>query len=112
MLYAFLRDNKKRMGLEDVSKMAIRASRAYQTNDAYKAVGNAFCDGVEVTLGKISTAKVVSSKSQLHDLLQKHVRGLIVKNILVQARGRETLLWITFNAETSKLDSWTVNGLR
>ena len=35
-----------------------------------------------------------------------------MKNILVQVRATEVVLWLTFNAETSRLDSWTAFALR
>ena len=43
-------------------------------------------------------ARVVRDKGALADLLQRQVRGLIVKNILVQVRATEVVLWLTFIA--------------
>ena len=57
-------------------------------------------------------ARVVRDKGALADLLQRQVRGLIVKNIMVQVRATEVVLWLTFNAETSRLDSWTAFAFR
>ena len=56
------------MGLQSVSRMAMLASRGYMKRDVFKAVGNAFCDGVEISLGKINATDAFRSKSQLADL--------------------------------------------
>ena len=87
------------------------ASRSYLAGDAFKALQNSICDGVEVSIGGIMPAKVAKSKSILADSLQKRFRSLIVKNILVQARGKQTVLWITFTADTNKIDCRTMSQL-
>ena len=57
------------MGLSSVSDIAMKASRCFRSGDAYFALNNAFCDGVEISLGKASAADAIRSKSLLADLL-------------------------------------------
>jgi hypothetical protein len=92
--------------------MAMEVSRSYRAPDAFKALHNAFCDGVEVCVGLIASAKLIRSKGILADSLHSKFRTLTVKNILVQARGKLTVLWVTFSADSSKLDGWTMFQLR
>ena len=67
--------------------MARQASESPGPADAFEALHNAFCDGVEVSLGRIAAAKVNKSKRILAHTLQATMKTLTVKNILVQARG-------------------------
>ena len=60
-----MKDNKAKMRLESLWKMAIEASRPFEKNDVYKAIGDAFCDGLEISLGRINPTGVILSKNQL-----------------------------------------------
>ena len=90
----------------------MKASNSYVAGEAYKALDNAFIDGIEVALGSVETARVIRSRGRMANLLHLRLRSLIVKNLLIQARGKETVVWVTFNPETTKLDSWTMFNLR
>ena len=108
MLYALLTKGKLRDELLDLTDIAQKASRTHREGEEYKAIADAFCDGVEICLGYVNTVAVRCSSQMLKDHLNGVLRSFIVKNILVQSRGRQTCLWLTFNSETSRLDAWTM----
>ena len=89
----------------------MKASRDYRAGDAFKALHNAFCDGVEVCISYVMSAEVCRSKFDLKDCLQKQLQTLTVKNILVQTRGKKTVLWITFTAPSNRIDPRTMTQL-
>ena len=51
-------------GLHNLTALAMKASSSYATGDAYKALHNAFIDGVEVALGRIQPA-VAATKAEV-----------------------------------------------
>ena len=112
LLYKLLKDKQVTGSLYNLNQMAMLASRSYQAGDAYEALHDAFCDGVEVCIRGVMPAKVFRSKGILANSLHKRFKKLIVKNILVQARGNQAVLWITFTADSNRLDPRTMFQLR
>ena len=111
MLEKLLKEKNITGSLYNLHTMAMKASRDYRAGDAFKALHNAFCDGVEVCISNIMSAKVGRSKFILTDCLQKRLQTLTIKNILVQARGKKTVLWITFTSDSNRIDPRTMTQL-
>ena len=83
--------------LEDLTKLALDASRPATRQDRYEAFDDVSCDGFLVRLTGISKCFLDKKKAQLKATLHERVRGLNIKNILLRQNKIGVSMWITLS---------------
>ena len=110
-LRALLRKSAVTEELTDVGQVAYESSAAFRGAQRYDALTKAFCDGLQICVGRSFNRKHPCWNEDLKDELNGDDSSLIVKHILVTGSHDKTSLWITLTPETAELTRRTVTEL-
>ena len=94
--------------LADVGQVAYQSSAPFLGTQRYEALTKAFCDGIQIRVGRSFNRKRPWLIKDLEQELNADCELLIVRHIMVTGSQDSTSLWITLTPETAELSRRTV----
>ena len=97
--------------LKSLTDLALEAKSSQCGDDKYKAVYKPFCDGFQITLGRIQKHEAIVTSRQLGLEIQPELKYLLIQNRMYQAHPNGSVIWFTLNPETTGIDCRTMTDL-
>ena len=110
-LRALLRERAVTEELADVGQVAYQSSAGFLGTQRYEALTKAFCDGIQIRVGRSFIPIKPWRLKDLEQELNADCELLTVRHIMVTGRHEKTSLWITLTPESAELTPRTVAQL-
>ena len=91
--------------------LATEHSAEYQPGHRYKPCTEAFCDGIEFSLGRIPKSIAWKGSFDLIKWLNTCVTSLSFKHALISEKGGETFMWLTLHPDATQITPRTMSQL-
>ena len=79
--------------------------------DSYISCSPLFCDGFGFKMSQVDYEAAKKNENKLKNYLNKYVKDLVFKNVVIGHREGSTFAWITLSPETSHITSHTSTRL-